>query len=189
MTKEIKKINAKCRIALTGTPLENNVTELWSIFDYIMPGYLNNITKFKEKYNISDVDEKSLELLKSLNYQIKPFILRRKKSDVIKSLPEKIENKVYIELPNKQKMLYLKVLNDTKKEMDEVIENGGFQKSRMKILQLLTKLRQICIVPSVMYENYDGEKIKIEELIRIVKENIENGHKILIFSSFKRVIR
>ena len=188
MTKEIKKIRAKCKIALTGTPLENNVTELWSIFDYIMPGYLSNITKFKEKYNISDVDEKSLDLLKTLNYQIKPFILRRKKLDVIKSLPKKIENKVYIELPNKQKMLYLKVLNDTKKEMDEMIDNGGFQKSRMKILQLLTKLRQICIDPSVMYENYNGERIKIEELIRITKENIENGHKILIFSSFKRVL-
>lgn len=188
MTKEIKKIKAKCKIALTGTPLENNITELWSIFDYIMPGYLNSLVKFKEKYNVNDVDEESLKTLKSLNYQIKPFILRRKKIDVVKSLPEKIENKVYIELPNKQKMLYLKVLNDTKKEMDEMIDDGGFQKSRMKILQLLTKLRQICIDPTVMYDNYSGERIKIEELIRIVKENIENGHKILIFSSFKRVL-
>lgn len=188
MAKEIKKIKAKCKIALTGTPLENNVTELWSIFDFIMPGYLNNIINFRKKYNIKDVDDESLKLLKSLNYQIKPFILRRKKQDVIKSLPNKIENKIYIDLPEKQKMLYLKVLNDTKKEMDELINNGGFQKSRMKILQLLTKLRQICIDPNVMYDNYTGESIKIEELQRIVQENIENGHKILIFSSFKRVL-
>ena len=82
----------------------------------------------------------------------------------------------------------MKVLNDTKKEMDEMISEGGFQKSRMKILQLLTKLRQICIDPSVMYENYNGESIKIEELLRVVKEAIENDHKILIFSSFKRVL-
>ena len=188
MTKEIKKIKAKCKIALTGTPLENNVTELWSIFDFIMPGYLNSVIKFREKYNVKDVDEEGLKLLENLNHQIKPFILRRKKQDVVKSLPKKIENKIYIELPEKQKMLYMKVLNDTKKEMDEMISEGGFQKSRMKILQLLTKLRQICIDPSVMYENYNGESIKIEELLRVVKEAIENGHKILIFSSFKRVL-
>ena len=188
MTKEIKKIKAKCKIALTGTPLENNITELWSIFDYIMPGYLNSITKFREKYNIKDIDEDSLKIIELLNHQIKPFILRRKKSDVIKSLPEKIENKVYIDLPKKQKMLYLKVLNDTKKEMDELIGEGRISKIKMKILQLLTKLRQICIDPSVMYDNYNGESIKIDELISIVKENVENGHKILIFSSFKRVL-
>ena len=188
MTKEIKKIKARCKIALTGTPLENNVTELWSIFDFIMPGYLNSVIKFREKYNIKDVDEEGLKLLENLNRQIKPFILRRKKKDVVKSLPKKIENKIYIELPEKQKMLYMKVLNDTKKEMDDMISEGGFQKSRMKILQLLTKLRQICIDPSVMYENYNGESIKIEELLRVVKEAIENDHKILIFSSFKRVL-
>ena len=188
MTREIKKIKANCKIALTGTPVENNVMELWSIFDFIMPGYLNSVIKFREKYNIKGVTETDLKILKLLNYQITPFILRRKKEDVIKSLPEKIENKVYIDLPEKQKKLYLKVLNDTKKEMDKMIRNGGFQKSRMKILQLLTKLRQICIDPNVMYENYDGESIKIEELIRIVNESIENNHKTLIFSSFKRAL-
>lgn len=188
MTKEIKKIKSRCKIALTGTPVENNVTELWSIFDFIMPGYLGNILRFREKYNIKDVTDDDINTLKTLNYQIAPFILRRKKSDVAKSLPEKIENNVYVELPTKQKMLYLKVLNDTQKEMDEIIENEGFQKSRMKVLQLLTKLRQICIDPTVMFENYDGERIKIEQLLNVVKENILNGHKILIFSSFKRVL-
>ena len=188
MTREIKKIKAKCKIALTGTPVENNVTELWSIFDFIMPGYLNSVVKFREKYNIKDVDEKGLEVLNNLSNQIKPFILRRKKSDVVKSLPKKIENKIYIDLPDKQKMLYMKVLKDTKKEMDEMIRDGGFEKSRMKILQLLMKLRQICIDPSVMYENYTGDRVKIDELLRVVKESIDNNHKILIFSSFKRVL-
>ncbi len=188
MTKEIKKIKAKCKIALTGTPVENNVTELWSIFDFIMPGYLNSVVKFREKYNIKDVDEEGLRVLNNLSNQIKPFILRRKKSDVVKSLPAKIENNIYIDLPEKQKMLYMKVLKDTREEMDEMIRTGGFQKSRMKILQLLMRLRQICIDPTVMYENYTGDRVKIEELLRVVKENIENGHKILIFSSFKRVL-
>lgn len=188
MTREIKKIKAKCKIALTGTPVENNVTELWSIFDFIMPGYLNSVVKFREKYNIKDVDEEGLRVLNNLSNQIKPFILRRKKSDVVKSLPAKIENNIYIDLPEKQKMLYMKVLKDTREEMDEMIRTGGFQKSRMKILQLLMRLRQICIDPTVMYENYTGDRVKIEELLRVVKENIENGHKILIFSSFKRVL-
>ena len=86
-------------------------------------------------------------------------------------------------------MLYMKVLKDTKKEMDEMIRDGGFEKSRMKILQLLMKLRQICIDPSVMYENYIGDRVKIDELLRVVKESIENNHKILIFSSFKKSFR
>ena len=85
------------KIALTGTPVENNVTELWSIFDFIMPGYLNNILKFKEKYNIKDVDEEGIKILENLNYQLSPFILRRKKIDVAKSLPDTIENKIYID--------------------------------------------------------------------------------------------
>ena len=188
MTREVKKIKASCKIALTGTPVENNVCELWSIFDFIMPGYLNSIIKFREIYNIKDVDEEGMKILKNLNYQISPFILRRKKKDVIESLPDKIEKNIYIELPDKQKKLYLKVLKDTRKEIDNVIEEEGFAKARMKILQLLMKLRQICIDPKVMYENYDGERIKIEELIKIVKESIMNEHKILIFSSFKRVL-
>ena len=188
MTREIKKIKANCKIALTGTPVENNVTELWSIFDFIMPGYLNSIFKFREKYLIKDVNEEDLNILKTLNEQISPFILRRKKKDVIKSLPEKLESKIYMELPKQQKLLYVKVLNDTKEEMDQLIREQGFQKSRVKVLQLLTKLRQLCIDPNVLFEEYTGESVKMEELLRIVKEYIATGHKILIFSSFKRVL-
>ena len=188
MTKEIKKIKSKTKIALTGTPLENSVLELWSIFDFIMPGYLNNIKKFKELYGIKDVDNESLEQLDRLNYQIKPFILRRKKNEVYKDLPEKIENNIYLDLPLTQKTLYLKVLKESKEEIDEMIETEGFVKARFKILQLLMKLRQICIDPNIRYNNYKGEAIKIDKLLEIVKAYISDGHKILIFSSFKTVI-
>ena len=188
MTREVKKIKANCKIALTGTPVENNITELWSIFDFIMPGYLSSAAKFRQKYNIKDVNENEIKIIKKLSNQITPFILRRKKKDVAKSLPDKIENKIYIDLPKKQKMLYLKILNETKDEMNEIISRDGFNKSRVKILQLLTKLRQICIDPYVLYDNYSGESIKIDELIRIVREYVDNGHKILIFSSFKRIL-
>ena len=188
MTKEIKKIKAKTKIALTGTPLENSVLELWSIFDFILPGYLNSLMKFKEKYGIKDVDEESLSKLTLLNYQIKPFILRRKKIEVTKDLPEKIENNIYLELPKMQKALYLEELNRTKKEMDELIATHGFSKARFKILQLLMKLRQICVDPGVLYKDYKYDSIKIEKLTEIVKDFVADNHKILIFSSFKRVI-
>lgn len=188
MTKEIKKIKARTKMALTGTPLENSVLELWSIFDFIMPGYLNSILKFKENYGIKDVDEQSLEKLTKLNYQIKPFILRRKKNEVTKDLPDKIENNVYLELPDMQKAIYLKVLKESKEEMDELIRSEGFQKARFKILQLLMKLRQICIDPNILYSNYKEESIKMEKLIEVVKNYVSDNHKILIFSSFKTVI-
>lgn len=188
MTREVKKIKANTKIALTGTPLENSILELWSIFDFVLPGYLNSIMKFKEKYGISDIDEDSLSKLQLLNYQIKPFILRRKKSEVSKDLPDKIENNIYLELPEMQKALYIKELNSTKKEMDDLIAKEGFTKARFKILQLLMKLRQICVDPSVLYNDYKYDSIKIEKLIEIVKNYVLDGHKILIFSSFKRVV-
>lgn len=188
MTKEVKKIKARTKIALTGTPLENSIMELWSIFDFIMPGYLNSVTKFREKYGIKDVDKDSLEKLKLLNYQIKPFILRRKKMEVSRDLPEKIENNIYLELPEQQKIVYIKELDETKKKMDELIATRGFQNAKFEILKLITKLRQICIDPTNIYLNYKGESIKIEKLIEIVKTYTMEGHKILIFSSFKSIL-
>lgn len=188
MTKEIKKIKAHTKIALTGTPLENSVLELWSIFDFIMPGYLNSIIKFRSKYGIKDIDQDSIDKLAKLNYQIKPFILRRKKSEVSKDLPDKIENNIYLELPKIQKTLYLKELKESKEEIDNIIETEGINKSRFKILQLLTKLRQICIDPNIRYDNYKGENIKYEKLLEIINDYVSEGHKILVFSCFKTVI-
>lgn len=188
MTKEIKKIKARTKIALTGTPIENSIFELWSIFDFIMPGYLNNITGFRENYGIKDVDSESLERLQKLNYQIKPFILRRKKNEVSKDLPEKIENNIYLELPDMQKKLYMQVVKETQDEIDELLGTSGYAKARFKILTLLTKLRQICINPHIVYDEYKGEAIKLEKLTEIVHDLVADGHKILIFSSFKTVI-
>lgn len=188
MTMALKEINAHTKLALTGTPLENSITELWSIFDFLMPGYLNSVKKFHEKYHISDVTKEDLEKLESLNYQIKPFILRRKKSEVSKDLPEKIENTIYLDLPESQKKLYLSVLKETEREINEEIESVGYKAAQFKILTLLTKLREICINPHVLYENYTGEAIKIDKIIEMVKDYAKENHKILIFSSFKRIL-
>lgn len=188
MTKEIKKIKARTKIALTGTPLENSVLELWSIFDFIMPGYLNSITRFKDAYGIKDVDEESLKKLDTLNYQIKPFILRRKKKEVSKELPDKIEHIEYLDMSEKEKALYQSLVEETKREINDVVASEGFSKARFKIVTLLTRLRQLCISPRLLDENYQEESVKIKRLLDIIKELIKDKHKILIFSSFKSAV-
>lgn len=188
MTKVVKELNANTKLALTGTPLENSVMELWSIFDFIMPGYLSSVLSFSRKYNIKDVKEDDLNSLENLNKQIKPFILRRKKKDVVKELPDKIENNIYIDLNPEQKKLYVAQLEKTRKEMDEILRTEGFKKGNFKILQLLTKLRQLCIDPRIIYENYQGGSAKIDNLIELCKGIIANGHKILVFTSYKTAL-
>lgn len=188
ITKVVKKIQAETKFALTGTPLENSILELWSIFDFIMPGYLASLTKFQSKYKIKDFDEDSEILIKGLSKQINPFILRRKKQDVVKELPDKLINDIYIELKDEQKKLYVAELERVKEEMEKIIETEGMNKARFLILQLLTKLRQICIDPSIVYDNYNDGSNKLEQLESIVNEYIKNNHKILIFSSFKTAL-
>ena len=136
LTKIVKTIISETKIALTGTPIENSIVELWSIFDFIMPGFLSSLVKFQTKYKIKEFDEETNKILANLKNQVKPFILRRKKTDVIKDLPDKIENNIYLELPDMQKAIYLKVLKESKEEMDELIQAEGFQKARFKILQI-----------------------------------------------------
>ena len=188
ITKVVKKIDADARIALTGTPIENSTIELWSIFDFIMPGFLASEKVFHTKYNVKDFDANTNNLLNLLNKQISPFILRRKKIDVLKDLPDKIENNIYIDLNDKQKKLYAAEVARVRKEMDEIIANEGIEKARFLILQLLTKLRQLCIDPRLVFENYNETSSKMDNLIKVVKELIDNGHKMLIFSTFKTAI-
>lgn len=188
MTQIIKSLKGNAKFALTGTPLENSVLELWSIFDFIMPGYLASALSFNRKYGIKNIDDDSVKVLDDLKKQIRPFILRRKKKDVVKELPDKIENNIYIDLTKEQKKIYLAELEKTKKKMEELLLEASFNKSRLEILKLLTRLRQICIDPGIVYENYKGGSSKIEELIPMIKDIISNGHKILLFSTYKTAI-
>ncbi len=188
MTREIKKIKARTKIAMTGTPLENSVLELWSLFDFIMPGYLNSITRFKDAYGIKDVDSDSLKKLDTLNYQIKPFILRRKKNEVSQELPDKIEQIEYLDMSEPEKSLYQSLVLETKRKINEAVTTEGFGKARFKIVTLLTRLRQLCVSPKLLDSDYNGESVKIKRLLGIVKELIKENHKILIFSSFKSAV-
>lgn len=188
LSKAVKSVTSETKIALTGTPIENSIVELWSIFDFIMPGFLSNLVKFQQKYKIKEFDESTNQLLSNLKEQIKPFILRRKKKDVVKDLPEKIENNIYIDLNEEQKKYYAAEVKYVNDEMEKLIQSGGFTKNKMMILSLLTKLRQLCIDPKIVIENYQGGSAKIENLILQIKEIVENNHKILLFTSFKTAL-
>ena len=188
LTKSVKEIKAEVKIALTGTPLENSIVELWSIFDFIMPGFLGSLNKFNEKYHFKDEDSEYQEKMTKLKRVISPFIMRRKKQDVAQELPEKIENNIYIDLSEKQKVLYSEEVKKVQEEVEDMIGSNGFNASRAKILQLLTRLRQLCIDPRLVFENYTGESTKIITLIEMLKEIISNGHKILLFTSFKTAL-
>ena len=175
----VKKVNAKVRFALTGTPIENNLLELWSIFDFIMPGYLYSKNKFQEKF------VKTNDNIKELKKQIQPFMLRRLKKEVLSQLPEKIETKFFVEMTDEQKKVYKTYVEDIKDKMRET----DFEKDKITILSYLTTLRQLCLDPSIKVENYKGNSGKIDVLNELIKENIENNHKMLIFSQFTSVLQ
>ena len=188
ISKSVKNLKAETKFALTGTPIENSIDEVWSIYDFIMPGMLPDIQVFDKKFKIKDFDEEGNKKLEELNRIISPFILRRKKKDVIKDLPPKIENNIYVELTKEQKKLYLAELEKVNKETESIMATGGINKLRFMILQLLTKLRQICINPNILYKDYSGGSGKMEEFIKVVETAVENHHKILIFTSFKEAL-
>ena len=183
VTKACKGICADTKFALTGTPIENSILELWSIFDFIMPGYLSNLSKFKRLYSAKEIEENP-ELLYELNKQIAPFILRRRKKEVLKDLPEKLENQVLVELDEYEKKLYIGEQIRTKELIEETIEKEGFMKSQILILSLLTKLREICIDSRLIVDQETRVGSKIKTLLEIVNGAISNGHKILVFSQF-----
>ncbi|MGB4439072.1 MAG: SNF2 helicase associated domain-containing protein, partial [Sedimentibacter sp.] len=186
--KAVKLIKSDVRFALTGTPIENSLADLWSIFDFIMPGFLLTYRKFKDKYEIPIVKEEDKEILKRLHKQIQPFILRRLKKDVLKELPDKIETISYAHMETTQKKLYSAELIKLNSQFNNETEKNGFDKSQIKILAMLTRLRQICCDPSLCFENYKGGSAKLDLCMEIVKNSIENGHKLLIFSQFTSML-
>ena len=188
ITKTVKSINANTKLALTGTPIENSALELWSIFDYVMDGFLGGEQEFGRKYNIKDFDEDTNKKLHNLNKLISPFVLRRRKEDVLKDLPDKLENNIFIDLSDSQKKLYAKEVERVNREFDSILHTEGISKARFLILQLLVKLRQLCIDPRIIYENYKDGSNKIDTLINVVKEYVSNNHKILLFTSFRTAL-
>lgn len=182
--KSIKKIKADTRYALTGTPIENSLAELWSIFDFIMPGYLFTYKKFKTMYETPIVKEESQETMVKLRMLIEPFILRREKKEVLTELPDKTITVLSNEMGEEQRNIYLSYLTQAKQEIAEKIEINGYEKSQIQILAALTRLRQICCHPGLFIEGYQGESSKMDQCMEIVQDAVNSGHKILLFSGY-----
>ena len=174
----VKEIKAKVKFALTGTPIENNLLELWSIFDFVMPGYLYNKNKFQERF--IGTREGTVALKK----MIRPFILRRLKKNVMMELPDKIEKKYYVEMNEEQKKVYSSYIADIKEKMND----KDINKDKITIFSYLTKLRQLCLDPSVIVEGYNGGSSKIDTALSIVSDAINAERKILLFSQFTSVL-
>ncbi len=183
----VKQIKADTKYALTGTPIENSLSELWSIFDFIMPGYLFNYRKFKNTYEVPIVKENDEKALKKLKMLIEPFILRRNKKEVLIELPEKTVTVLNNEMKEEQKNIYLNYLARAKKELAEEIELNGIENSHMQILAALTRLRQICCHPSLFINDYKDGSSKLDQCMEIVEEATNGGHKILLFSGYTSI--
>ena len=187
-SRAIKEITADTRYALTGTPIENSLSELWSIFDFIMPGYLYTYKKFKEQYEMPIIKENDQWALEKLKMLIEPFIMRRTKKEVLTELPDKTISILNNEMQSEQLKIYMSYMASVKKEVRQEIQANGFEKSQIKILALLMRLRQICCHPSLFISNYKGESSKLKQCIQLLKDAILSGHKILLFSGYSSML-
>jgi superfamily II DNA or RNA helicase len=208
----VKMIRSQHRLVLTGTPLENSVLDLWSIFDFLMPGYLGSTKDFKERYEVPIAREKSAETQARLARRLKPFILRRLKRDVAKDLPAKIEQVTFCELNDEQRALYQQVMEFSRKEVLEAVGAQGLAKSKLVIFTALLRLRQICCdlrllnVSREGSEAGEGRKLsnpsqtsppsppsreisgKVEAFDELLQEIVDGGHRALVFSQFTSML-
>lgn len=175
--KAVRSLQARHRFALSGTPIENTLDELWSIFHTISPGF------FGSKKHFLQLDPAYIATI------TRPFILRRLKRDVLEELPDKIETEQYSELTKNQKQVYLAYVEKMQQKIAETIEEKGFEKGKLEILAGLTRLRQICCHPSLFLENYEGTSGKLEHLKELVAELRQSGNRLLIFSQFSSMLK
>jgi SNF2 family DNA or RNA helicase len=183
----VKAIRARHHLVLTGTPLENSVLDLWSIFDFLMPGYLGSAQDFKERYEAPITRDKNVEAQKRLARRLKPFLLRRLKKDVASELPARLEQIAYCELTAEQRAAYQQVIEATRKEILDAVGEQGQAKSRMMVLSALLRLRQICCDLRLL--NLEGVEAasasgKIDMFGELLEEVIDGGHRVLVFSQF-----
>jgi len=189
--RNLKKLRAEHRLALTGTPIENSVSELWSVFDFLMPGYLGSYREFKTKYQTPINRDGNGEKLAELKERVAPFILRRTKEQVLKELPEKVELVHRVYMTKLQEDTYRTILEQTRTEVFDAVRQKGFERARIHVLAALTKLRQVCNHPGLVLDNVDKKTSsgKLEGLMEIVEEAIAGGHKIIVFSQFVRMLK
>lgn len=189
-SKAVRIIPAERKILLTGTPLENNLDELYGTFELIMPGYLGSKLEFRRDF-VSKIERNNTIALEILQSKIKPFILRRTKKQVLTELPEKQEQVVFNEMTNKQVGIYNEVLNRVRIEVNQLVKDKGFDRVRIQVLSALLKLRQICNHPSLVDKSFTDEDDisgKYEQFLDLLTETIESGEKVLVFSQFTSML-
>ncbi len=189
----VKQLQAYSKLVLTGTPIENSVTDLWSIMDFLIPGYLGHHKAFREHYELPiqnggpDAEQAQIKLRRKLH----PFLLRRLKKEVARDLPDKIVRVAHCPLSKDQHMVYKKLLESAKKEITSLVDAQGFNKSRMQILKILLQLRQTCChldllkLPGLKSE-YPSAKLDL--FFELVDEALDAGHRILVFSQFTSML-
>jgi superfamily II DNA or RNA helicase len=187
----VKAARARHRLVLTGTPLENSVLDLWSIFDFLMPGYLGTAQDFRERYETAIVRDKNNAAQARLARRLRPFMLRRLKRDVAADLPERIEQVSYCELGEEQRALYQEVLQAGRREMPDASDPASQAKSRMIVLTALLRLRQICCDPRLL--KLEGATAamcsgKTELFLELLEEAMDGGHRVLVFSQFTSML-
>jgi len=183
-SKAVKLIKSVHRLALTGTPIENCLAELWSIFDFLMPGYLYSYSRFKTRFEIPIVREGNKQATETLQRLVSAFILRRLKKDVLTELPEKTETVIYSALSEEQERLYVANVTAAKTKISGQLDSSD----KLQILALLTRLRQLCCDPSLVYENYTEQSAKLEACLELIEECIASKHKLLLFSQFTSML-
>lgn len=182
----VKALKGVHRFAMTGTPIENSLAELWSIFDFLMPGYLYNYNFFRKFYEKEIVKFQNKDVITKLKRMVEPFILRRLKKDVLKELPDKIERVQYLEFSEEEEKLYMANLVQINKELQKKLHVEGFDK--FQILAMMTRLRQICCDPRLLYENIDTVSSKMEGCMELIQSAKASNKKVLVFSSFTSLL-
>lgn len=183
----VKQVQTGFRLALTGTPIENRLSELWSIFDYLMPGYLYSYQRFRIELEQPIVQHKDEDAAKRLQRLIRPFVLRRLKKEVLQDLPDKLEENLYADMDGEQQELYDAHVRRMKLMLEEKSDEE-IRTDKIEILAELTRLRQLCCDPALLYDNYKGGSAKTELVRGLIRNAVENGHKVLLFSQFTTML-
>ncbi|HKZ00557.1 MAG TPA: DEAD/DEAH box helicase, partial [Rhabdochlamydiaceae bacterium] len=188
--RSVKMVQAENRLILSGTPIENSLEELWSLFDFLMPGFLGTFDRFVEKY----VRVSGKELTKNIEYlrkKVAPFILRRMKSDVLDDLPPISENVYHCQLSDVQQELYRSYAESARDELVKLVERDGFDRVQIHVLATLTRLKQICCHPAIFAKEKaeSGDSAKYEMLLELLQTLVEGGHKTVIFSQYTRMLQ
>ena len=187
----VKKLKSARRMALTGTPIENRLSEIWSIFDFVSPGLLGDLSRFEEKF-ARPIDRGDQDAAAKLRAAIHRFVLRRTKSEVAKDLPPKIEQDIIVPLADEQSKLYKQILRQVRESVLSEVEKQGVAKSQIQILAALTRLRQVACDPRLMkLEGPWNEELsgKLSALKEIMQEAVAGGHRVLIFSQFVEMLK